>query len=222
MDDLVRLIVLLVLAGVVLTLAGGVAIWRGDEGRRVRRGLKTILHGELHGYLIARGRGRGMGLNFTRNLVGVAWDQGAWGLIYRLDELVGAEVIADGMVVGRAHRGENRRALDSLGGAEQRVTLRLVFDDPRRPEFILDLWLASDTGRRGAWTATDALEEANLWLARFEALFRRPAPVRAPEPQAPDPAVAAPVKAAPPPPEEDPPWNEDEAEEDAPRSDLVD
>ena len=39
---------------------------------------------------MARGRGRGMGLNFSNNQIAVAWDQGAWGLVYRLDELRGA------------------------------------------------------------------------------------------------------------------------------------
>lgn len=195
MDDLVRLLVLLGLAGLGLTVVGAVAIWHMDEGRRIRRGLKVILGGELHGYLVARGRGRGMGFNFARNQMAVAWDQGGWGLIYRLDELRGAEVLADGMVAGRVFRGEARRALDSLGGAEARVTLRLVFDDLTYPEFLLDLWLATDEGRRHAWTPADALEEANRWLARLEALFRRPG-APAPAPAAPSaPAVATPQPA---------------------------
>ncbi len=190
MNELVRLLVLLGVAGIVVTVIGAVAIWHADEGRRIRRGLKVILKGDLHGYLVARGRGRGMGFNFTSNHIAVAWDQGAWGLIYRLDELIGAEVIADGMVVGRVHRGESRRALDSLGGAEQRVTLRLVFDDVTHPEFVLDLWLPADEGRRAAFAPDEALEECNRWLARIEALFRRPV---APKPR--------PPQTAPPPPD---------------------
>jgi hypothetical protein len=214
MDDLVRLLVLLGLAGLGLTVAGAVALWHMDEGRRIRRGLKVILGGELHGYLVARGRGRGLGFNFSRNQLAVAWDHGAWGLVYRIDELRGAEVIADGMVAGRVFRGETRRALDSLGGAEERVTLRLVFDDVAHPEFLLDLWLAADESRRDAWTAADALEEANRWLARLEALFRRPGapvapPAAAPQPQ-PAPVVAA---SSPPATDDDPPWDEDDVDE---------
>jgi hypothetical protein len=178
MDDVARLIVLLAVAGAALTLLGGVAIWRMDEGRRTRRGLKIMLKGDTHGLLVARGRGRGVGFNFTSNQVACSWDQGAWGFVYELDELVGAEAIADGQVVARVHRGESRRALDSLGGAEQRVALRLAFDDVTHPEFVLDLWLPQDSGRRDGLTPEEALEECNRWLARIEALFRRP-PTRA-------------------------------------------
>ena len=174
MDDVARLIVLLAVAGAALTLLGGVAIWRMDEGRRTRRGLKIMLKGDTHGLLVARGRGRGVGFNFTHDKVAVSWDQGAWGLVYELDELIGAEAIADGQVVARVHRGESRRALDSLGGAEKRVALRLAFDDVTHPEFVLDLWLPLDNSRRDGLTPEEALEECNRWLARIEALFRRP------------------------------------------------
>ena len=59
MDDISRLAVLLMLAGVVVTLLAGFARWHMDEGRRVRRGLKAVLKGDVHGYLVARGRGGG-------------------------------------------------------------------------------------------------------------------------------------------------------------------
>ncbi|HEX5262594.1 MAG TPA: hypothetical protein VFW13_03655, partial [Phenylobacterium sp.] len=129
--------------------------------------------GEAHGYLVARGRGRGVGFNFTANKVAVVWDQGAWGLLYGLDELIGAEVIVDFQVVGRVHRGEARRALDAFG-AEERVALRLVFDDLSQPDFVLDLWLPKDAGRRDELPPDEAVAEANRWLARIEALLRRP------------------------------------------------
>ena len=60
MDDIARLLVLLAVAGAVLTLLGGVVIWSMDEGRRIRRGLKVMLRGDTHGLLVARGRGRGV------------------------------------------------------------------------------------------------------------------------------------------------------------------
>jgi hypothetical protein len=192
MDEVARLLVLLAVAGAALTLMGGVAIWRMDEGRRTRRGLKVMLKGDTHGLLVARGRGRGVGFNFTSNQVACAWDQGAWGLVYHIDELTGAEAIADGQVVARVHRGETRRALDSLGGAEKRVALRLVFNDVTHPEFVLDLWLPLDDSRRDSFGPEEALEECNRWLARIEALFRRPATTRAAPPVVPlpQPAVA--------------------------------
>ena len=50
--------------------------------------------------LTARGRGRGAGASLETGLFGVAWDSGKWCLVYRLDELMGAELIIDGQVVG--------------------------------------------------------------------------------------------------------------------------
>ncbi len=199
MDDVLRLLILLGIAGAALTLIGGVAIWFMDETRRIRRSLKRVLGGEAHAWLVAHGRGRGVGFNLATNLIAVTWDAGAWCLIYRIDELIGCEVIADGQVAGRVYRGEARRALDSLGGAEQRVTLRMVFNDPAHPDFPLELWLPEDEDRRNGLLATEALAEANRWLARVEALLRRPLPVSAratpaPPPIAP-PAVALPILA---------------------------
>jgi hypothetical protein len=192
MDEITRLLALLGMAGVIITLAAGIGRWLNDEGRRVRRGLRAILGGDTHGLLVARGRGRGVGFNFTSNQVAVAWDMGAWGLLYGLDELEGAEAIVDGQVVGRARRGEARRPLDILGGAETRVALRLVFNDAAHPDFILDLWLPQDGGRRDELPPDEAIAEANRWLARIEALLKRPGqPLRA------APAVAAPPRPEP-------------------------
>ena len=192
MSEVTRLVLRLGLAGVAVTLAGGVARWYGDEGRRVRRGLTLILAGEPHGFLVARGRGRGIGFNFTSNQVAVAWNQGAWGLRYSLDELMGAEAIVDGQIVGRVHRGEARRAIDAVT-AEQRVALRLVFDDVAHPDFTLDLWLPGDAGRSDELPPDEAIEEANRWLARIEALLRRP--VASPRTMAPSPPTATAVLA---------------------------
>jgi hypothetical protein len=179
MDEVTRLLMLLGLAGIAVTLLAGVARWHGNEGRRIRRGLKVVLGGQTHGFLAALGRGRGLGFNFTANQVAVVWDAGAWGLVYSLDELVGAEVIVDGLVVGRVHRGEQRLALNAFDAAE-RVALRLVFDDLGSPDFTLDLWLPEDEGRREELPPAEAIAEANRWLARIEALLRRPATTRRP------------------------------------------
>jgi hypothetical protein len=191
MDDLTRLLLLLFVAGLAVTVLAGVARWYMDEGRRVRRGLKAVLNGDVHGFLVARGRGRGVGFDFTSNELAVVWDQGAWGLVYALDELMGAEVIVDRLVVGRVHRGETRRALDAFG-AEERVALRLVFDDPGHPDFLLDLWLPEDAGRRDELPPDESIAEANRWLARIEALLRRPVARRRAAPAVTPPAVAEP------------------------------
>jgi hypothetical protein len=198
MDEVTRLLALLGVAGIAVTVLAGIVRWRMNETRRVRRGLKAVLKGDTHGFLVALGRGRGVGFNFTRNQVAVVWDIGAWGLVYALDELMGAEVIVDNLVVGRVHRGETRRALDAFDAAE-RVALRLVFDDPGSPDFVLDLWLPEDEGRRDELPPSEAIAEANRWLARIEALLRRPVTTRRATPSR-APAVTPPPTAEPPPP----------------------
>jgi len=212
MAEVPRLILMLLLAGGLLTLAGAVAARFNDEPHRIRRGLKKVLKTDPHALIVARGRGRGAGFNFTSRMMAVAWDVGGWCLLYTIDELIGAELVLDGQVTARAWRGEARRALDLLGGAEKEVRLRLVFDDARHPDFDLVLWTAADAERRGGPRADDAIQEANRWISRTEALLRRPQAVRpAPPPAAPAPA---PVAAAPPPlpADEPPPW-EDEPED---------
>jgi hypothetical protein len=215
MTEVGRLLISLALAGAALTLLGGGVIWCMDETRRIRRSLTRVLGEAPHAMAIARGRGKGVGFNFTANQVAVTWDVGAWCLLYRLEELIGAELAVDGQVLARVYRGEPRRALDMMRGAETQVRLRFVFDEPRNPDFVLDLWVADDEGRKGAMTAAEAIQEANRWIARVESLLRRhvahrPAAVVAaaapPEPVRPAPA------ASPPPAAEPPPWEEDEPE----------
>jgi hypothetical protein len=215
MTEVGRLLISLALAGAALTLLGGGVIWSLDETRRIRRSLTRVLGEAPHAIVVARGRGKGVGFNFTSNQVAVAWDAGAWCLIYRLDELVGAELAVDGQVLARVYRGEPRRALDLMRGADTQVRLRLIFDEPRNPDFILDLWLPEDETRKGSMNAAEAIQEANRWIARVESLLRRPvsprpALVAAPPPQ-PQPARPAPTVRADPAPEP-PPWDDDEPE----------
>lgn len=188
MNEWPRLLLLLALAGFLVTMLGSAAIWLMDEERRIRRALKRVLKGPPEAVILAPGRGRGAGFNFSTGLMAVAWDSGGWLLPYRVDEMVGAELIVDGQVLARVHRGEPRRALDQVVEHAARVTLRLIFDDPHHPDFDLDLWLAGDETRRRASSPSDAVQEANRWLARAEAILRRPiAPhtvaSRSPEPR---------------------------------------
>ncbi|HEY8617361.1 hypothetical protein [Phenylobacterium sp.] len=196
MDELARLIVLLAVAGAALTVLGTIAIRLSDEERRIRRSLKKVLKADPHALLVARRRGRGVGFNFGSNMMAVAWDAGAWCLIYEVDELLGAELVIDGQVVARAHRGEPRKALELLTGADKLVRLRLVFDDVRHPDFTLDLWLPEDEGRKGALTAPEAVQEANRWIARTEAVVRKPLPPRREAASAPTAAEPAQTAAA--------------------------
>lgn len=173
MDEVARLVTLLALLGVALTLAGGACVWFLDETRRIRRTLTQALGGPPEPMLSVRGRGVGLGFNLTAGLTAVTWDKGGWVLTYRLDELIGAELVVDRQVAARAFRGESRRPLDQMGPPETGVRLRLLFDDPAHPDFALDLWLPQDDGIHGRLDAEAALTEGNRWMARLEAILRR-------------------------------------------------
>lgn len=221
MTDMWRLLMMLGLAGTAVTFLGSLALWWHNDERRIRRALGNVLRSEPEAMIIAQGRGRGAGFSFASGLIAVAWDRGDWCLIYRIDEVIGAELIIDGQVVARAFRGEPRRALEQVVSSADQVTLRLLFDDPKSPDFELDLWLRGDEARRDDWSPRAAISEANRWLARVEAIVRRPArPAPAPPvvstpvatPRATE-AVArpAPRRPVPPPPDDDddPPWEDD-------------
>ena len=92
MSEWPRLLLLLALAGIAVTILGSVAIWLMDEERRIGRALKRVLKGPPEAVILAPGRGRGAGFNFSTGVMAVAWDSGAWLLPYRVDELVGAEL----------------------------------------------------------------------------------------------------------------------------------
>lgn len=217
MTDMWRLLMMLGLAGTAVTFLGSLALWWHNDERRIRRALGNVLRSEPEAMIIAQGRGRGAGFSFASGLIAVAWDRGDWCLIYRIDEVIGAELIIDGQVVARAFRGEPRRALEQVVSSADQVTLRLLFDDPKSPDFELDLWLRGDEARRDDWSPRAAISEANRWLARVEAIVRRPARPQAPAAVA-SPAPAARIAEAPPrpeprrpaaPPEADdgPPWD---------------
>lgn len=193
MDELARLLVLLALLGAAFAVAGGALAWFMEERRRLTRTLTQALEAAPEPMLAAPGRGAAIGFNLATAKVAAAWDRGGWHLVYDLGELLGAELIADRRVAARAMRGEARRPLDELSPPEDLVRLRFLFDDPHHPDFELDLWRPEDEGLRGRLDAETALQEANRWLARLDAILRR---YPASRPAAVGPAVAAP---APPP-----------------------
>lgn len=174
MSELWRLLLLVTLSASAVTFVGSAAIWFMDEERRIRRALRHVLKGAPETVIVAKGRGRGAGFNFTTNQAAVAWDSGAWCLIYRIDELMGAELSVDGQVIGRVFRGEQRRAIDQIVQQAAQVTLKLIFDDARHPDFELELWQEGDQQRRESRSPADAIQEANRWLLRADAIVRRP------------------------------------------------
>lgn len=202
MSDLVRLMLLLILAGAGLTVLGGAAIWFLNEERRITRSLKHVLATAPEALVFAHGRGAGFA--FSRGNMAVTWDLGAWCLLYRIADLVGAEVIVDGEVVGRTHQGEPRRAIDKpMTGAGQ-IVLRLLFDDPAYPDFDITLWTTDAEARKHLASPALAGQEANRWLARIESILRRQgAPSK--------PAAAVAVRPTPPP--QPPPLVDDAGDE---------
>lgn len=226
MHDLARALLTLALAGVTVTFLGSLILWLTNEERKINGALKRVLNGPSEATLIARHRGRGAGLSVTTGLFATVWDKGAWCMVYRLDEVTGGELLIDGEVAARVFRGEPRKALDRVPGTAREVTLRLVFDDPRYPDFDLQLWSAGDETRREAISAPQAAQAANQWLARIEAIVRRPRAVVSAAP--PPPAPKPPPRPAPPPVEDEPPeiddappWDDKDDSDDGPR-DLFD
>lgn len=212
MTETLRLLLLLAMAGALVTFLGSAVLFFGDERRRMTRALTKVLRGKPEAMILALGRGRGAGFNFQARELAVTWDKGAWCLVYRLEELMGAELSIDGQVTARVYRGEGRRALEQVVSTASQVTLRLVFDDARNPDFDLDLWGLGDEARRDAFAPADAIKEANRWVSRIDAILRHTAPPQGPAP-GPEPQVAAPAqpvaqpappRPAPPPPEPEP------------------
>jgi len=195
MNELARLLLTLALAGTAVTFLGSFVLWATNEERRIGQALKRVLHGPSEATIIAPGRGRGVGLSVSTGLFATTWDKGAWCMVYRLDEVTGGELLIDGEVAARVFRGETRKALDRVPAQAKAVILRLVFDDARYPDFELELWTTGDETRREGPTAARSAQAANQWLARIEALVRRPRP---PAPAAP--AVAPLIASRPTPP----------------------
>jgi hypothetical protein len=123
--------------------------------------------------IVAPGRGAAAGFRLASGRVLVMRDEGAKSLLYRLQSLIGAELSVDDQVVARVMRDEPRRALDQVNSGANEVSLRLLFDDARYPDFSLELWNPRDTLNKAARPASAAIREARGWLGRAEAIMRR-------------------------------------------------
>ncbi|QUD88385.1 hypothetical protein [Phenylobacterium montanum] len=173
MHDFVRLLLLLGIIGSAATLIGAsIAFWM-DEPRRLTRIAWRVLGGQPDGLIIAQGRDCAAAFRVAADQILVMRDGGANALLYRLNALIGAELLVDDQVVARVARGEPRRTMDRSPKDAQQVVLSLLFDDPRHPEFVLDLWLPMDEFRRSARPPETMIKEARAWLGRAEAIMRR-------------------------------------------------
>ena len=185
MTDVLRILLLLALAGAAVTVAASALAWWLEEDRRLNRLIRRCLDGPADAAIIARGHNAATAFSLDANQILVMRRGGAASLIYPLDGLVGAELIVDGLVAARAFRGEPRKALDAINPEARQVLLRLIFDNPRDPDFEMMLW---PHGRHGGdhGGPADAIQEARTWLARAEAILRRPPRV---QPSSPPPVI---------------------------------
>jgi hypothetical protein len=173
MREILRLLLLLGLAAAAITFIVSAFAWFMAENRRLARAFRNVLGEPPDTTLIAHGRGRAAAFSFATGKIAVAWSSGAWCLVYDLSELLGADLVLDGEVAARVLRGEPRRALDRTRGTEGEVLLRLLFDDPRHPDFELVLWPVQNPRAGAPANSAAAIGEANRWLARIEAVLRR-------------------------------------------------
>jgi hypothetical protein len=166
--------VLLLLVAVGCLLTAGVAAfnWWQEPQRRVGRALRAVLDGPVDAIAVAALRGQGAALRVSDGKIAVVRDFTDRGLVFDLDELIGAELIFDGQVAARVFRGEQRLALNNIAPLARRVALRLVFDDLRDPEFMLELW-SEQNGPAEDPGAAHAVAAARAWFARAEAVVRR-------------------------------------------------
>ncbi len=113
--------------------------------------------------------------------------------IYPVAELMGIEVFVDDKVVARVLRNGPHKMLDDIAPQVNRVTMRMMFDDPAHPDFELVLWDPHDALTARAEGPRAAMETARRWFYHVEAILRRPAPEKPKplppaHPSAPEPA----------------------------------
>jgi hypothetical protein len=166
MENVLRTLVLFALAGAAVSVGAWFVAWRLDPRRRLRRAMRRMLGREPDSEAISPAQGRALGLDLENAGLAVLWDVGASGLVFRLEEIEGAELVVDGEVKASVRRGEPACALDRLDPLVESVCLRLMFDTPRWPEFELELNTAPGAGEA-------ALREGRRWLTQLAAVVRR-------------------------------------------------
>jgi hypothetical protein len=203
MNDAMRLVLLLVIASVVLTVVGAVIARWLDPARRLRRFLQMALEAPPEGIMMDRGGGKAMAFNINAGKIAVLWDKGRKGYVYKLAQLRGAEMMVDNLVMARCFRDGQVMPLDEIPMSAHRGVMRVVFDNPRDPEYELEIWPAMNGRGHEYPSPADAVQAGRKWLTRLEAILRRAEPRTLTRPAPPSPIL----------PDEDepPPWDEDSA-----------
>lgn len=174
MENALRTLILFALAGAAVSMGAWFVSWRLDPRRRLRRAMRRVLAREPDSEAVSAAQGRALGLDLENAGLAILWDVGASGLVFGFDEIEGAELIVDGEVKASLRRGEPVRALDRLDPLVDSVCLRLMFDEPRWPEFELELNQTPGAGE-------EALREGRRWLTQLGAVVRRTPRPRAAE-----------------------------------------
>jgi hypothetical protein len=115
--------------------------------------------------------------------------------IYSIHELIGIEVFVNNKINARILRGGAHKMFDDIAPQVDRVTIRLVFNDPSKPDFELVLWDPHDQLSARAEGPRGAIETARRWFYHVEAIIRKPLaeidadlhPKPAPQPTSPAP-----------------------------------
>lgn len=169
MMEIFRTLLLIVLAGAAVTFVAVFASWWFEPNRRLSRAVRRVLGAVPEAEAVSPVQGRAAGIDFEGEGLAVLWNMGSAGLVYGFHEIEGAELIVDGRVAARVRRDEPRRLLDEVAGDADLVTLRLVFSDPRFPEFELELFGPGAPLR----DAAEGIRLGRRWLSHVEAVLRR-------------------------------------------------
>lgn len=118
--------------------------------------------------------------------------------LYSMAELIGIEVFVNNKVAARIIRGGAHKMFDDIAPQVDRVTIRLMFNDPSKPDFELILWDPNDALTARAEGPRAAMETARRWFYHVEAIIRKPLAeiekeLTPPAPSPPEPTPKPPV-----------------------------
>ena len=185
MEQVTRLFLWFLFAGIALTIATSVIVWWYDDARRLGRALTSSLMKVPDAFIYDVSGTKACGMDFTAGDLCVLWQTGQSGLVFGFEEIDGCELIVDERVVGRAQRGEARRVLDETFHQASRVTLRLLFNHVEMPEFEITLFGEISRNRELPKTSAEAVKIGRKWLSHVDAVIKRQSsPANSPYPQA--------------------------------------
>jgi hypothetical protein len=172
MTELIRILLILGIISAALTMVGAAVAWWRAEDRRLGRVIAGVFEGPVDAQIIGKGQNAAIAIGDEPPQILVLREGGAKARIYQLSHLLGAELDVDDVLVSRAFLGEARMPLDHAASNAQSVVLRLLFYDPKHPDFELVIW--SQRKRAGPEQTSDlTIREGARWVARIDTLIRQ-------------------------------------------------